>query len=46
VIATAAVWLTREKRGQVDQHRDGRLDGTKRLGHRLAAVADPLQITH
>src|ERR1700758_4610082 len=46
VIAAAAVRLTRKQRGQVDQHGDGRLDRTERLGHRLTAVADRLQITH
>jgi transposase-like protein len=46
VIAAAAVRLTRKQRGEVDEHRDGRLDRPERLWHGLAAVVDRLQISH
>jgi hypothetical protein len=46
MVAATAVRLSRKERSQVEQHGHRRFDSAERFGHRLAAVADRLQITH
>ena len=46
VVAAGAVRLAWKKRGEVDQDRDRRLDGSKRLLHGLTVVADGLELAH
>ena len=46
VVTAGAMRLARKERGQVDQHRDGRVDAAKRLLNGLPVVADRLELAH